>query len=95
MLPIHQFSTGVIAAVLRRQPSSPARTAFAWQLAVGPALARTTTVSLDAGVLTVHAADARWGREIARARDVVLKRLQNLLGPDAVQTLQIDTSSLQ
>jgi hypothetical protein len=89
MLSIHQFSTGVLADVLRRQPSSPARTSFAWQLAVGPALARATTITVKDGVLIVRAVDERWTREIRRAADVVLKRLQNLLGPE-IRALQIE-----
>jgi predicted nucleic acid-binding Zn ribbon protein len=90
MLPIQRFSGTVLAEVVRRQPSSPARTNFAWQVAVGPALARSTTVSLDDGVLTVRATDARWGSEVARARDVVLARLQNLLGADAVRSIRVE-----
>ena len=89
MLSIQQFSTGVLAEIIKRQPSSPARTNFAWQLAVGPALARATTVALQDGVLIVRSTDARWTREIGRARDVVLKRLQNILGPE-IQALQIE-----
>jgi predicted nucleic acid-binding Zn ribbon protein len=91
MLPIQHFSAGVIAGIVRRQPSSPARTSFAWQVAVGPALARVTTVSLaDDGVLTVHAADKRWGNEIERAREVVVERLQNILGHDQVRSLRVE-----
>jgi len=83
MLPIQQFSARVLAEIVRRQPPSPARTAFAWQMAVGAALARVTKVTLDDdGVLTVSAADERWGAEIDRARDVALRRLQNILGDD-------------
>jgi predicted nucleic acid-binding Zn ribbon protein len=93
MLPIQRFSGTVLAEVVRRQPSSPARTDFAWQVAVGPALARSTTVSLDDGVLTVRATDARWGSEVARARDVVLARLQNLLGADAVRSIRVERPS--
>ena len=89
MLSIQQFSTSVLAEIIRRQPSSPARTSFAWQLAVGPALARATTVSLEEGVLVVRSTDERWAREIRRAGDVVLTRLQNLLGPE-VRALQIE-----
>jgi predicted nucleic acid-binding Zn ribbon protein len=87
MLPIQQVSTSVLAEILRRQRPSAARTAFAWQLAVGPALARVTTVALNDGVLTVQSSDPRWAREVARSREVVLKRLQALLGADAVRTL--------
>jgi predicted nucleic acid-binding Zn ribbon protein len=89
MLPIQTFSTGVLAAVLRRQPDSPARTSFAWQLAVGPALARATTIELRERVLTVRATDPRWAKEISREREVVLARLQQLLGPEAVTRLAV------
>ena len=58
---------------------------LAWQVAVGAALARATTVRLADGVLTVRAADPRWVTEIEAARDTVLRRLQDLLGPDAVE----------
>jgi predicted nucleic acid-binding Zn ribbon protein len=88
--PIQHFSSVVLSEVIRRQPSSPARTALAWQLAVGPALARATTVELADGVLTVHSADARWTQEITRARDIVLRRLQHFLGPDSVTSLRIE-----
>jgi predicted nucleic acid-binding Zn ribbon protein len=89
MLPIQHFSSRVLADIIRRQPASAARTTFAWQLAVGPALARVTAVDLDGDVLTVRATDKRWAAEIARARPMVLARLQQLLGPEAVQTVRI------
>jgi predicted nucleic acid-binding Zn ribbon protein len=90
MIPIQHFSAGVLADVIRRQPSSPARTMLAWQIAVGPALARATTVELSEGVLTVHSSDARWTLEVTRARDIVLRRLQHFLGPDCVKALHIE-----
>ncbi|HET9262152.1 MAG TPA: DUF721 domain-containing protein [Vicinamibacterales bacterium] len=89
MLSIQSFSTGIVAEILRRQPPSGARTRFAWQLAVGPALARVTMVELDQGVLTARCADPRWAPELTRARETVLKRLQELLGPDAVVRLKV------
>jgi hypothetical protein len=91
MLPIQQLTGGVLARILRRQPSSPGRTAFAWQLAVGPAVARATTVTLSDGVLRVRATDERWAREIERASGMVLSRLQQLLGPDQVRTVRVET----
>jgi hypothetical protein len=87
---IQQFSHGVLADVVRRQPSTPARTTFAWQLVVGPKLAQATTVELVDGVLNVRASDARWTLEINRARGMVLARLQYLLGDDAVTSLHIE-----
>jgi predicted nucleic acid-binding Zn ribbon protein len=89
MLPIQQFSARVLTEIVRRQPPSAARTAFAWQMAVGAALARVTKVALDEdGVLTVSAADERWGAEIDRARDVALRRLQNILG-DEIKSVRV------
>lgn len=90
MIPIQTFSSGVLAEIIRRQPASNGRTRFAWQLAVGPALARVTTVELAEGLLTVRCADPRWARELVRAREVVLGRLQQLLGADAVQRLAVN-----
>ncbi len=89
MHPIQALSAGVLADIVRRQPPSEARTRFAWQIAVGPALARATTVSLAEGVLTVHAQDPRWCQEISRARPVVLQRLQDLLGADSVTSVRV------
>ena len=88
MIPVQSFATGVIAEIVRRQPASRDRTNFAWQLAVGQALARATTVELSEGVLNVRAVDRRWIREIERARETVLAKMQHLLGADAVRTLR-------
>ena len=93
VLSIHQFGRGVLADIIRRQPSTPARTDFAWQLVVGPALARVTSVELAGGVLTVRATDARWTLEITRARGMVLTRLQQLLGEESVTSLRIERNA--
>lgn len=89
MLPVQGVATGVIAEILRRQPPSPEKTAFAWSVAVGPALARVTTVELRHHNLIVVAQDARWQRELERARDTILARVQLLLGADLVKGLYI------
>ena len=91
MLPLSKFSGGVLAEIIRRQSPSKARTAFAWQLAVGPALARATTVQLVDGVLKVRALDVRWLKEITRAREVILTKLQELLGKDAVTRITVNS----
>ena len=84
MVPIQTFSGSVLAEIVRRQPSSPARTTFAWQLAVGSTLARLTSVQLEGTTLRVSAADARWLTEIERARATILPKLQHLLGKDTI-----------
>jgi predicted nucleic acid-binding Zn ribbon protein len=63
---------------------------LAWSVAVGPALARVTAVELAPDrVLRVHVRDARWAREVERARDVVLARLRMLLGDDHVIRIDV------
>jgi predicted nucleic acid-binding Zn ribbon protein len=90
MLPVQSIATGVIAEIIRRQPPSPEKTAFAWSVAVGPALARATTVELRNHNLVVMARDTRWQRELERARDTILARVQLLLGKDVVKGLYIN-----
>ena len=89
MLPVQNVAATVLASVIRRQPPSPARTTFAWQVAVGPALARVTTVDLVDRVLQVTPKDARWAREIARSADTILARVQALIGSAAVTGLRV------
>ena len=84
MRPIQTFAAGVIAQIVRRQPCSPARTAFAWELAVGPSLARVTSVEMEGTTLRVRSADPRWLREIDRAVPMILPKLQQLLGEGVV-----------
>ena len=91
MIPIQHFSAGVLAGIVRRQPASRERTTFAWHIAVGPALARSTTVEIVDGVLQVSARDAQWGREISRAAPTILARMQHLLGAEAVTRLSVLT----
>ena len=78
------ISTDVLGELLRRQPASPARTAFAWQMVVGSRLARVTSVELRGTVLEVRAADGRWLTEIERAASALLPRLQQLLGKQEI-----------
>jgi predicted nucleic acid-binding Zn ribbon protein len=86
---LQTFATGVIAEMLRRQPASKERTTFAWSVAVGPALARATTVEVSDGVLIVRARDQRWAQEIYRNRATVLARLRDLLGADAIRDVSV------
>ena len=87
MRSIQTLTGGVLAEIVRRQPASPARTAFAWQLVVGPTLARLTSVQMEGTQLIVRATDPRWLKEIDRARGTILPRLQALLGADAITKL--------
>jgi predicted nucleic acid-binding Zn ribbon protein len=89
MRPIQTFAGSVLAEIVRRQPPSPARTAFAWQLAVGPALARATSVEMEGTTLQVRAHDERWLKEIARAKPIILPKLQQLLGDQNLTRINV------
>jgi predicted nucleic acid-binding Zn ribbon protein len=89
MLPVQQIASGVLGEIIRRQPASPGRTALAWSIAVGPALARATSIELRDGVLHVTPRDARWIPEIERARPTILVRLRALLGERAITGFSI------
>jgi hypothetical protein len=92
VIPIQSFATGVLAEIVRRQPPSPARTRFAWELAAGQALARATTIDLRDGVLKVCARDRHWAREIERATPIVLARMQHLLGA-SIRKLEVTAAT--
>jgi predicted nucleic acid-binding Zn ribbon protein len=85
--PLHGVASTVIADLLKRQPHSPGRTRLAWEIVVGPALARVTRVEMRGTVLDVTAADPRWLREIERAKPAILARLQHLLGDGHITRL--------
>ena len=89
MQSIRQAVPGAIAGLLRSAPLSPGKVAFAWNAAVGPALARVTTVRLDGRVLIVEAGTAPWAREITRSADEIRARLASLLGPETVASITV------
>lgn len=83
---LQQTAARVLGPLLHTQPLSPGKVAFAWSVAAGPLLARHGTPSWSPdGTLRVRASDAAWVKELERARPVVLDRLKQLLGPDAVR----------
>lgn len=88
MIPVQQFLPEALAAILRRAPTTPEKVAFAWRSAVGPAVARATTIELRNRVLYVRTKDAAWQREIERSAAVVRARLAALLG-DEVRYIEV------
>lgn len=86
---VHAVAPAVLAELIRRQPASKERTAFAWLVAVGPALARVTTVELRDRTLAVTARDPRWAKEIERAKPTILARVRQLLGEGAVESIEV------
>ena len=88
MRPLAHALPGALAELLKGQPLSAGKVAFAWRAAVGPKVERVTAVRLDAGVLVVEAASSAWAREITRSSGLILTRLKTLLG-DSVERIVV------
>jgi predicted nucleic acid-binding Zn ribbon protein len=88
VIPAYQVIPAVLAEVLRKAPLCPAKVEFAWRAAVGPAVARVTSVSLDRdGVLHVGSTEAHWTTEVRRSSKLILARLESMLGPGVVKRI--------
>jgi hypothetical protein len=87
----NQVLPGVVAEVVRKAPLSDAKVAFAWRLAVGPALDKATTVRLGAnGTLYVAAESKAWLDSIRASVGLIRSRLAHYLGDDAVKRISYD-----
>lgn len=90
MFPTGQCAPRALRDMLCRQPLSDAKIRFAWAAAVGPAVARVTTVRLRRdGTLTVRAATRPWRVETHRSRRVIRERLGELLGAGVVRKIDV------
>ena len=85
MQPLAQAIPRVLTELLRHHPLSPGKVDFAWKAAVGPAVHRATAVRLENGTLLVDAPTPQWRREVTRSSPLILRRLQTLLGEDAIR----------
>jgi hypothetical protein len=91
MEPLQRTAARALGELLHKQPTTPAKVAFAWQLAAGPALGRAGAVEWsDDGTLRIRARDETWLREIRRSRPIVLERMTELLGPGVVRKIVIE-----
>jgi predicted nucleic acid-binding Zn ribbon protein len=89
MRPLSQAVPGAVANLLRETPLSDGKVAFAWKVAVGPAMERATAIKLDGTVLIVDVPNTQWAREIRRSSGVILSRLGTLLGRDTVTEIRV------
>ncbi|HNV03390.1 MAG TPA: DciA family protein [Vicinamibacterales bacterium] len=90
MEPVQSLAAATIARVVRPAPLSGEKILFAWRLAVGPALARVTRIRLlRSGILDVRLDDERFGEELARSADTVLRRVQEVLGREVVRRVAV------
>jgi predicted nucleic acid-binding Zn ribbon protein len=89
MDPIAQIIPSAVLRLLQDTPISNGKAGFAWRAAVGPAVGRATHVKLEGRVLVVDTASAQWSREVMRSSPVILERLRELLGAQAVERIEV------
>jgi Dna[CI] antecedent, DciA len=87
--PAYLVMPRALSVVLRNAPLSPEKVAFAWRMAVGPALDKVSDVELRHDVLVVRAKDAAWQREIERSAALIRSRLTDLLGEHVVRYIDV------
>ena len=84
----NQVLPGVVAEVIRKAPLTDEKVAFAWRLAVGPAIHKATTVHLAPdGTLYVTAESKAWVDSIRASIGLIRSRLAHFLGDDAVKRI--------
>ena len=89
MNPLGPLASSVLPALVARAPLTPEKVAFAWSVSVGPAMQRATQVRLRGSVLDVRALDPAWVKEVERSRDLILARVQHVLGREVVRSIDI------
>jgi len=89
MNPLAHVIPGALLQLLQDVPLSSGKVGFAWRAAVGPALDRATHVKLEGRLLIVETTSAQWSREVMRASPVILRRLEELLGPQVVERIEV------
>ncbi len=83
MVPAQRILPDVLTLMIRRQPLTPEKVAFAWRMAAGAAVARASRVDLRPdGTLLVVVDDPRWRQEIEKALGMLRPKLIALLGDD-------------
>jgi Dna[CI] antecedent DciA-like protein len=87
---LHTVLPRALIELFKQGPLSQGKLEVAWRIAVGDALSRVSTVRLKAdGAIDIHAVDARWRRELKRSSGVILRKLNALLGPGTVSTMDV------
>ena len=86
MIQANKVLPAVVADVVRKAPLTPEKVAFAWRLAVGPAVAKATTVRLDTdGTLYLKGESQAWVDSVMSSAGMIRSRLAHFLGDDAVK----------
>ena len=90
MIQANKVLPAIVAEVIRKAPLTDDKVAFAWRLAVGPAVGKSTTVRLGSnGTLYVKADAPAWNDAIGKSLGLIRSRLAHYLGDDAIQRIDL------
>jgi len=85
----NQVMPAVVAEVIRKAPLCDAKVAFAWRLAVGPTVDKSTKVRLgDDGTLYVSAESPAWIDSVRASVGLIRSRLAHYLGDAAIKRIE-------
>ena len=87
----NQVMPAVVGEVVRKAPLTDEKVAFAWRLAVGPALGKATRVRLAAdGTLYVTADAPAWHDSIRASIGMIRSRLAHYLGENTIKRISYE-----
>ena len=87
----NQVMPGVVADVIRKAPLTDEKVTFAWRLAVGPAVAKATSVRLGSdGTLYLRADAPAWQDGVRQSVGLIRSRLAHYLGEHAVKRIHYE-----
>jgi hypothetical protein len=87
----NQVLPAVVAEVIRKAPLTDAKVAFAWRLAVGPTVDKSTKVRLaHDGTLYVSAESPAWNDSVRASIGLIRSRLAHYLGDNAVKRVSYE-----
>lgn len=90
MIQASKVMPAVLADVIRKAPLTDEKVAFAWRLAVGPAIDNATRVRLAPnGTLYVKADAPPWNDAIRKSLGLIRSRLAHFLGETAVKSIDL------
>ena len=79
----------VVAEILRKAPLTDEKVTLAWRLAVGPAIAKATTVRLvPDGTLHIKAETQAWTDAVRKSTSLIQLRMGDLLGEHLVKRIE-------
>ena len=90
MIKANKVMPAVVANVIRKAPLTDEKVAFAWRLAVGPAVAKATNVRLDTNGTLYVTAQAAWLDGVRQSVGLIRSRLAHFLGDDAVKRISYE-----